>query len=189
MPRAPLRLTVAPRPVRRRAGLGALLAPLLVAGCASGAAKVTLVCPGAAVLATAAHLTAFRPGGAENVRDLALTALMKPPFGVCTRAGRGMMRVRAQVSLTAARGPGARGRRATIAYFVAVTRGEAILSKTVVPVGLVFPPGVDQLAVTGRRMVFEVPLSADGSAAGYQVLAGFQLSPAELAYNRRHPAP
>ena len=162
----------------------------LLSGCASASSgPTTLVCPGAAVLATAAHLARFRAGAAEDVRDLALTARLHPPTGSCTPAGHGLMRVKASISLTAALGPAAASRRATIAYFIAVTRGNAILSKSVVALPLTFPPGVDRLAVTGRPLVFEVPLPASGSAAAYQVLAGFQLTPAELAYNRAHPAP
>ncbi|MGC8468277.1 MAG: hypothetical protein ACP5NI_00075 [Acetobacteraceae bacterium] len=162
----------------------------LLSGCASATSgPTTLVCPGAAVLATAAHLVQFRAGAAEDVRGLALTARLHPPTGSCTLAGRGLMRVKARISLTAALGPAATSRVASIAYFVAVTRGDAILSKSVVALPLRFPPGVDRLAVTGRPLVFEVPLPASGSAAAYQVLAGFQLTPAELAYNRAHPAP
>jgi len=67
-----------------------------------------------------------------------------------------------------------------------VTENGNILDKQVYHSPVVFPPNIDQVTLTSQIVHMVFPVSSTKSGAAYTVLAGFQLTPEELAYNRRH---
>jgi predicted small secreted protein len=69
-------------------------------------------------------------------------------------------------------------------FFVAITDGSGtILAKEIFSVSLVYDPGQNtQTAIEKLRQIIPVPSKQKG--ASYKVLAGFQLSQDQLAYNR-----
>jgi hypothetical protein len=48
----------------------------------------------------------------------------------------------------------------------------------------VFPPNVDRLTMSSPEIDIDFPVSKSKTAAAYSVIAGFQLTPDELAANR-----
>ena len=72
---------------------------------------------------------------------------------------------------------------ATIGYLV--TEGDSIRDKKVFPVHVVFPPNVDRLAMNSGDIDLGLPISSEKSGNAYAVIAGFQLTPDELATNRK----
>jgi hypothetical protein len=77
------------------------------------------------------------------------------------------------------------GRTVDVPFFLAATEGGRVLDKKIYVMRVIFPENVDQVALTsdGVHMVF--PVSTTKSGAAYTVLAGFQLTEQELAFNRR----
>jgi hypothetical protein len=65
-----------------------------------------------------------------------------------------------------------------------VTQGETVLDKQVFPVHISFPPNVDRLTMTSPEIAMALPVTSGLSGASYGIIAGFQLSPDELAANR-----
>jgi hypothetical protein len=78
-----------------------------------------------------------------------------------------------------------KGGETDVPVFLAVTEGETVRDKKVYPVHVVFPPNVDRLFVSSGDIDLALPVSPAKSGASYGIIAGFQLSPDELAVNRR----
>ena len=77
------------------------------------------------------------------------------------------------------------GREADVAVFLAVAEGQTVRDKKVYPVHVLFPPNVDRLLISSGDINLDLPVSKQKSGASYGIIAGFQLSPDELAVNRR----
>lgn len=106
--------------------------------------------------------------------------------GSCRRADNGAtVLTTVSVGLELGRGPAAPGRVADAAYFVALARGEDILAKQVFPLRATFPPNTDRVRLTGDEVQVQVPNQGNGGAGAYRLLVGFELTPQELATNRR----
>ncbi len=90
-----------------------------------------------------------------------------------------------QISISVQRGPAMKGRDADVPVFLAVTEGETVRDKKVFPVHVQFPPNVDRLLISSADIDLDLPVSKQKSGASYGVIAGFQLTPDELAANRR----
>ena len=83
------------------------------------------------------------------------------------------------------RGPAMRGRTETVPFFVAVVEGQRILDKQVYRVAATFPANTDRVRITSDPVSLSLPIEPGRTGASYEVLVGFQLTPAELAMNRR----
>jgi hypothetical protein len=144
-------------------------------------------CPHPAVVADAGDMTRFRPPG-HDVTDMVLSGRITGLHGKCERDTGGRTKVTVNVSLDLTRGPASRGRTDTAQYFVAVADGQTILDKAPLVVSVEFPANVDRVQVTSEDVVLSLPTDKNKSAAAFSLLAGFQLSPDQLAYNREHPS-
>lgn len=165
-------------------------APLLalVALAACSAPKPTEFapsCPRVAIVADAADLTRYRPGGGQDLTDLVLDARITGFKGNCERDDARNVRTTMTVDLAVLRGPASRGRRTQVAYFVAVRDGETLLDKQIYSLDVSFPENQDQVRITSSEIELVVAVNREKSAAAYDVLIGFQLSPEDLAFNRR----
>ncbi len=165
----------------------ASLAPLaLLAACtAPKPTEFAPSCPRVAILADAADLTRYRPGGGQDITDLVLDGRIAGFKGGCEREDRDHVRTKLNVDLQLLRGPAARGRQAPVSFFVAVRDGDRILDKQTYNLNVEFPANQDQLRITGPDTSLLVSVNREKAAAAYDVLIGFQLSPEELALNRR----
>ena len=104
--------------------------------------------------------------------------------GSCSRGDNGRERVKVTVLLTLARGPALRSRTVTVPYFVSVSTGDTILAKDPQQATVEFPANVDRVQYSSQPVTLSLPTSKDVSGAAFDVLAGFQLTPEQLAYNR-----
>jgi hypothetical protein len=168
------------------------LLPLLD-GCGPAKDEFAPVCPRATLLWQAADLNRYRDesaAGVQDIRDLILSARVVAVPAKCS-AGKSKSEIAADVGVTVqlTRGPAMQGRAADVEYFLAVTENGNILDKQVYHSPVVFPPNLDQVTLTSQPVHMVFPVSATKSGAAYTVLAGFQLTPDELAYNRRHGVP
>jgi hypothetical protein len=69
--------------------------------------------------------------------------------------------------------------------FVAVTDGGAVLDKKLFSLTVEFAPNVDTARATSPEVRMVLPVTPTKSAAAYGVLAGFQLTPEEVAAMRQ----
>lgn len=89
------------------------------------------------------------------------------------------------VTLSVQRGPAMKGREVDLPLFVAVTEGQAVRDKKMIPVHVPFPPNVDRLTFTSPEINMTIPVSAEKNGLAYDIIAGFQLTPDQLAATRR----
>ena len=159
----------------------------LTAGCGETADKFPPACPRPAILGDAGDLQRFR-GAGQDFLDTTLQARITSINGSCTADGRRAVVATVNVGMEFTRGPAATGRTAEVAFFVAVSQGDRVLDKQVYTLQAVFPENTDRLRLTGDSVDLRLPVSPTIKADSYQVTAGFQLTPAELAANRRRVA-
>jgi hypothetical protein len=162
----------------------ALLLPLF--GCGPGKNEFAPLCPTARLIPALADVTRYAgPGPAHDVTELVLQGRVVAVNGSCT-AGDDKSSVPAKVTVTISirRGPAMRGREADVPVFLAVTEGDSVRDKKVFPLHVAFPQNVEQLTFTSPEIDLDLPVSASKSAAVYGIIAGFQLTPDELAANR-----
>jgi len=161
-------------------------APLLVSACAPDRDQFAPACPGTALLAPTADVSIFRPGSnGHDLTALMLAGRMETIQGKC-QTGEKKDTVAATVTAGAVlmRGPAMPGNEARVPIFIAVTEGNRILDKHVYTLSAVFPSNVDRVTVSTPPVFMVLPVSPTKSAAAYVVLAGFQLTPDQLANNR-----
>lgn len=180
MPITPLMSTT---PVSRR--LSILLAPLLLGACGmfSATPETAPACPRVAILPDAADLVRYRPGSGTDITDMVVEARMTGVTGGCRRGRGDSVEVVMRIGIAATRGPQATGRSEQLPYFVAVSNAQGqIIDKAVFATTVEFPANVSRRqGVDEQRLV--IPAGMD--PAGLRVDVGFQLTPEELALNRR----
>ena len=161
-----------------------LLAAAALSACSDTSEQFPPPCPATSILGDAADLTRYR-GTGQDLTDMVLSGRITGLSGSCKRVASGdVVLTTVNVGLDLARGPAARGRLVETAYFVALTRGDAILAKQVYPLRGQFPPNTDRIRLTGDQIEVRVPNDGKEGAAAYRVLVGFELTPEELASNR-----
>ena len=180
--------------------LALLALPLALAGCQRLGERlgfrepvVMLVeggppCPSTAVLSDAVTVTKLRAGAPTNVQNPAnvvLSAEMSQAQLECEYdAERNAITIDINFAVRATRGPAAMGNDPELDYFIAMVDTEGnLLTKNIFksrPVLNGRVPG--QYTQNVSNFVF--PMAMDMRPIDYQLLTGFQLTPAELAYNR-----
>jgi hypothetical protein len=175
------------RPVA--AGLAAAL--LALAGCGGGdQPTLPATCPRVGILADAADLTHFRPGAGQDLSAMVLDARITGFQARCdyTRRGRALEMI-LTVQFAAERGPAAQGARtAELPYFVTVVSPDE--TQVIAPpqhfsTRVVFPTNVSRVRANGQELSIVIPLGGERRLGDEAVLIAFQLTPEELALNRR----
>ncbi|MCW5773676.1 MAG: hypothetical protein KIT16_18685 [Rhodospirillaceae bacterium] len=163
----------------------ALLALTGLAGCMD-TPKDRGICPRVAVLSDAGKITKFRPGAPQTAANIMFTAEMTEIKIACKYNDQVLIEMEANVFVTMIlrKGPAMTGDVAEVPYFVTVAdlRG-TVLSKRVFPLKIDFKgnPAVEHIE---RSWQF-YRLKRGYSGNQYETWAGFQLSDAELEFNRR----
>ncbi len=185
------------------AGLALALAAL-AAGCSSptgeseGAtlnkpktplAREAPACPRVALLADAAHLSAYREGSLDPT-DLMVSADLTGIRGECSFPPTlTKVTVDMTVLLQASKGPAATGNTAQLTYFVAVVDADKqVRARREFTLPVTFPPGQTR-APLADALTEEIPLPQGVAAASFQVLVGFKLTPEQLQRNRARANP
>lgn len=174
--------------------LPALFVCLLVAGCGNATdtanSGMPPVCPETATLVEAAQINTFTPGG-NDLRHLVLSGHIGPNAisGFCQQWPHDVLRVRLRVAMSFEQGPAATSARASVPFFVALTRDLTILDKRIYSATVTFPNGTDQLNYLSPPIRFDLAVPAGSSGAAYQIRVGFQLTQSELNANRQELGP
>jgi hypothetical protein len=165
--------------------LAALALVAATAGCARSDAFAP-ACPQLSLLKDGADLSRFN-GNGRDITDLVVNARIDAVPAACHNADRRGTKVEAtmKVGISAARGPAMRGRTTEIPYFVAVTEDGRVLDRQGYTAAVEFPPNTDRVEVTSPEITMLFPVSPDKSAAAYRIWVSLQLTPEEMAYNRR----
>lgn len=163
----------------------ALLLPLF--GCGPAPNQFAPLCPTPRLIPSLADITRYAgPGPTHDITDLVLQARVVAVNGSCEAGDdKSKLPAKVQVSISIQRGPAMKGREADVPVFLAVTEGDDVRDKKVFPLHLTFPPNVDRLTITSPQIDLDLPVSSKKSGAAYSIIAGFQLSPDELAANRQ----
>jgi hypothetical protein len=169
-----------------RAAAFAALLPL-VSACAPERDQFPPACPGLAFLTPTADLAVFRPG--SDTRDLTAMMLAGRMLAIKGECHPGKTKNTVEATLTVGveltRGPAMPSNRVNVPVYVAVTEGDHILDKHIYTLDATFPSNVDRVVVTTPEVFMVLPVTTAKSAAAYSVLAGFQLTPEELAASHR----
>lgn len=165
------------------AGLTAAAAVLGLAACSS---DKTGDCPTITGVIDASIATTFRPGTAPDPSNALFTVELTAVKSNCNlgkleRTSDASM----DLSFRATRPPSGGEAHYTVPYFVAITEGRRILVKRNYTVRIDFAPG--QTVATANELVgsAHIDVAKDKHPYDYQILAGLQLSRAQLDYNRR----
>ncbi len=145
------------------------------------------ICPQTGILRDGADLSQYRGAGAD-LTDLVLDGRITGLSGKCSLDDRTHLRTVISVSMELTRGPAAKGPQAAVTYFVSVAKGDAILDKKDYTVAVTFPRNSDKLRLTGDRVDLVLPVDEHLTGAAYRILVGYQLTPEQLALNRRRGA-
>jgi hypothetical protein len=202
---APARIPESPMPTRqpnlgrapRAARITPLLAPLLaalLAGCGPARNQFAPACPRPSFLGDAADLDIYRPGsapgGPHDLTDLVLHARIVGVNGNCKEGDKkAQLATAANVLIELTRGPAMQGQETDVPVFLAVTEGDTILDKHVYLVHATFPSNVDRMTLGTGEIDMILPITPTKSGAAYSILAGFQLTPDQLAQSRRTHRP
>jgi hypothetical protein len=141
-------------------------------------------CPRTGTLGDASDITRYRPGG-RDLTDLLLDGRITGVNGSCTKSDRRTLAVSLSVSMLLVRGPAAGSAPLEVPFFVAVSRGGEILDKQVYRVVPAFEANSSTARVTSDPINITLPIGRETLGSAYDVVVGFQLSPEELALNRR----
>jgi hypothetical protein len=163
-------------------------AALALTACTAQEDRNAAVCPRAGIVPDANVMVLFREGAGRDLTDVVAQAQIVDVAVTCeysaARRPPGMT-LDLQVALAAERGPADRARRATLPYFVAILDGDQnIVAKEFFEARFEFP---DNRTRVGRVDELEprIPLRSNFDGPSYRLMIGFQLTPDQLAWNRR----
>jgi hypothetical protein len=146
-----------------------------------------VACPPARLLAGTAHITLAAPADAASTGGIpdAYEADMVSAKTSCRRDN-DRWAVSVQVRATAGAVGAAPRRTVHVPIFVAMTEfSRRVLDKKVVEVPVTLDPRVPRVSIERTIEGISAPLSALHPGPGYEVLVGFQLTPAQLKANRQ----
>jgi hypothetical protein len=159
------------------------LLPLLLSGCLN---RVRPPCPSTAILADTAVFTQFRPGAPADPSGVQYTAALT---SVSTRCDvddkQGQTDSRLDLEFRATRAPSADAASYKVPYFVAVTQGNRIIDKKMYSINFDFAPGAATATASDTVDHTLIALETGHPPTDYQLLAGFQISDAQRAYQQK----
>ncbi len=155
-----------------------------LAGCGGDRPQFAPACPQTGILADGADVTHFRSAGTD-LTDMVLDGRITGLRGKCSYIDAEHLGTTISVDLELTRGPAMQGRTADVTYFISVARGDTILDKRDYTLQVSFDRNNGKLRVTGEQIDLTLPTPGKVTGADYRVLVGFQLTPQELAFNRR----
>ena len=167
--------------------VGSLAVVLLaLAGCAKPNPYAVVPCPTVGVLSDAREITRFRHGGERDVSDMTWHGEISSVDFVCYQPeGKNVVIGEAVIVATFHQGLAATSDREFFNLFSVMSeREDRIVDKSVFSMDVQVKKG--QKVATVSRTVRNIRVPTKGSVAPelYNVYFGFQLSPAEVAYNR-----
>ena len=159
----------------------------LLSGCGPDKDEFAPPCPRPIMVRGLEDLNHYKSDGSRDLTDLVVQGRLTAIGGSCKFTEKRSTTVETTVSVAAEfrRGPAMQGRTLTVPVFIAVTEGEAVLDKQVFQVPVEFPANVDHIVLTSPEVRMVLPTTPTKSPAAFGIVAGFQLTPAEVEANRQ----
>jgi len=148
------------------------------------AREATLACPRVGIVRELSEVVKFRPGQGREPSDIVSHGILRDYDGNCEYGSDGVT-VNVNLTLLAERGPAMTGSQAQFRYFVAVVPPgtETPTSKQEFDTTIDFAAGQTR-AGNREELVQRIPVAKDVNAKDWHIYVGFQLTDAELAFNR-----
>jgi hypothetical protein len=142
-------------------------------------------CPMLGVLYDSSRLVEFS-GPEERFNNVAYTGELRGVRGLCRYTGSDPIEMSLEIDMAFGKGPAASDNSRVYRYWVAVTRANlAPVEKQYFDVTVNFPRGEDRMAGSEIIEKITIPRANDTiSGANFEILVGFELTPAQLAFNR-----
>lgn len=144
------------------------------------------VCPDAAILANTAVMPVFDPQGGADPANIVYTVNLTGLSARCDFSRHNnTIDANLHISFKATRPPGGEAAHYRVPYFIAVTLNGEIIDKQIHWLEFDFPQG--QTTVQGTELVDSIiiQVARDKHSVDYHLLTGFQLTQAQLDYNKR----
>lgn len=141
-------------------------------------------CPVAGVLYDASRVVEVK--GPERHENVGFTGAVENVRGFCRYIGTNPITMEIEIDFAFGRGPKAEGMSHSYPVFVTVTRRDkTVLAKERFDVNVTFPQGKDIVRQTETVPGIVIPRANETvSGSNFEVIAGFDLTPEQLAYNR-----
>jgi hypothetical protein len=175
--------------MRARLVLAAAALAVLPAACGGdGPAPLPVACPRPGILSDGADLTRWQPGAVRDLTTLVFDARITGLSGSC-RPGRRdrSLEVTLTPAFAAERGPAGGGARvAELPWFIAVVGpGDEVLQRQSFVERLAFSRGETRAAGEAEPVRLSLPVGEERRATDYRIFVSFELTPEEVAVNRR----
>ena len=164
-----------------------LLGLLLAASCGPGKNEFAPACPVPYVPKQIGDLARYR-SATQEPRDMIVRARIFDIPGKCAPGDKGKVVATTTVAMEVFRGPAMEGRSFTLPVFLAITDTGSVIDEVDIPLIVAFPSGQDSVRVQTPPKEIELPVTVQKTAASYGLVAGFRLTPEELAA-ARHARP
>lgn len=162
-----------------RLSVPALLLALM--GCSTKIA----VCPVPAILADTASVTFFRPGTKPDLANELYTVTLINAQTDCVYTPRtGLTRSSLDLTFRATRTPTDEAPTYTVPYYVVVHEGAKLYAKRIYNLRFSFAPGAATAVVTQSPDDTRIKIETGKLPWNYQLLAGFQMTAAQIEYNK-----
>jgi len=170
--------------IRTLGGLSPMIGLLALSACGPQANTFAPACPATGILRDGADLTRFR-GTGTDLTDMVIDGRIIGLSGKCKLDDQEHLRTTISVGMSLTRGPANASRSDDVTYFIAAAKGDTILDKQTFTLPVNFPRNTDELRIAGAPVDLVLPITQTMTGAAYRIVIGFQLTPQELAFNRR----
>ena len=168
-----------------------VLAALLLAGCTTDQDRG--LCPDANILVPASVVTVFRVGAPADPSGELYTVWMSNAFTGCDfDKDETATNSHIRIHFKATRAAGGEAGSYKVPYFIAVThKGSRIMAKKLFIANVSFGPGETSTEFEDTIDSTKIKIARGNKIGEYEILAGFQLTQAQLDYNvkNHHYAP
>lgn len=177
------------RPLRHAIRLLPALGLLPLAACDDQQALFAPTCPPTEIVSEAADAFTY-DGRGLDAGSLVDHASIQGLTGSCAQQGhQHVIRTRLSLTLRVTRGAAAKGDHLELPYFVVVMHNDRIVDKKIFSPAISLDPASDTSTVQTPVVSIDLPADRDQRADGYRLEVGFQLTHAQLDFNRSHLAP
>jgi hypothetical protein len=177
--------------MRVRFVLGALgiMAALALSGCGDARnQRLPVACPRPGILAEGADLTRYRPGAVRDLTTLEWDARLSGISGGCNPGNKNRsIDVTMTANFAIERGAGTEGRVVDLPWFVAVVdaRDERILARHSFVDRILFARNETRMNAESAPVSLSLPVGEGRRGTDYKIYVSFDLTPEDLALNRR----
>ncbi|QCE33463.1 hypothetical protein FAI41_07685 [Acetobacteraceae bacterium] len=178
----------------QRLGLTTLFASLaLLSACADpdDSTGFAPACPEVEVPLGTGDIYTWEPGKDQDLSHLIQQAQIIEVNGVCRESKpdekkRPMTRVDVSISFRVDRGPASQSDQINLPYFIAAVKDGKIINKKVFPSEGTLSNRNENIVFKAPVRYIDLPTGSDLQVNDYTLMIGFQLTEAQLKYNREH---